>query len=85
MKLEEIASRINAHLRRLERDPEWNKPSPVYKTRNLYHSGAMRAGSYVQVWYVSYQGTFSWRKAEALAYLEWLDKGNKGLHWEMRK
>jgi hypothetical protein len=82
MKLTEIAERIGIHLRRLEQDTEFNAPHPVYKTRRLFCAHAHRGGSYVMVRYVSYQGTISLTKENALKYLAWLDAGNKGRHWE---
>ena len=35
--------------------------------------------------YVSYQGEASLKKAEAEAYLAWLDAGNVGRHYEQQR
>jgi hypothetical protein len=81
MKLDEIASRINAHLKRFEADPKIN----VARGGNLrpyYYAGAHRRGRFVGVRYVSFQGVRSISKADAERYLAWLDAGNEGRHHE---
>ncbi|MHA1573356.1 MAG: hypothetical protein ACTSX8_05130 [Alphaproteobacteria bacterium] len=80
IKLTEIAERIRVHLKRFEADPEINKLNPTYKTSPYWNAGAHRAGSYVRIKYVSYQHGSTLSKADALAYLEWLDAGNVGKH-----
>lgn len=85
MKLTEIAARINAHLRRFEKDPTINKLDPKYRTRPYWSAGAWRAGSRVAVIYVSYQGSRTLTKAEALRYLEALDSGFVGRHYELER
>lgn len=85
MKLAEISDRICKHLRRFEADPKINPPDPVYKTRPYFMTNSRSAGSRVFVKYVSYQNTYSLTKAEAIAYLEWLDAGNVGRHFEQQK
>jgi hypothetical protein len=89
--LTEIAERIDAHLRRMACDPEFNKEQFWYseKTRRresmgrpLYGARARRTGNRVSVMYVSYQGTSKLARADALAYLAWLDAGNRGKHFE---
>lgn len=83
MKLSEIASRIDIHLRRFERDPNINvRPKhKEYRTLPYYGARAFYSGSRVFVCYVSYQGDTSLTKAEAQRYLAWLDAGNIGKHF----
>lgn len=80
--LEKIAARINEHLVRFENDPLINR-RPFFDGALLpyYCAGAVRAGNYVDVRYVSFQLTSRMRKAEAEAYLAWLDAGNVGTHY----
>ena len=80
MTLTEIAAKINAHLMRFEADKTINANA---KGQPYYHAGCCRAGSYVQVKYVSYQGETNISRADALAYLAWLDAGNVGKHYAM--
>lgn len=79
--LTEIAKRINGHLTRFEADPKINVRNATYQTQPYYHAGAYRAGAYVQVWYVSYQGKTNLKRDEAVRYLAWLDAGNVGSHY----
>jgi hypothetical protein len=87
MKLKEAAARIDAHLNRFERDPKINKVAQHggMKTREYYGVGAITGGSRVFVTYIRYQGSASLTKAQAEAYLGWLDGGNIGRHYEMEK
>lgn len=82
LKLKEVAERINAHLRRFEGDPKINKRrahglTPYYNAASFYSGGA-----HVGVCYVSFQGTSHLTKADALKYLEMLDGGFVGRHYE---
>lgn len=43
------------------------------------------AGPKVGVKYISYQHAWKLTKADALAYLGWLDAGNEGTHRDMRR
>ena len=79
-KLGEIASRIDAHLKRFAVDPAINKIAGRHGEAGYYHSSAYTAGRYVRVRYVSYRNTVSLSKPAALAYLAWLDDGNVGKH-----
>lgn len=82
MKLEEIAERINAYLVRFEKDPKLNKRDPSRaNTTPFYNAHAFRAGRYVRIMYVSYQGIGSITKQEAEQYLAWLGAGNVGKHY----
>lgn len=78
MKLDEIASRILAHLKRFEADKKINasKYGVPYYMVNAY-----RAGTRVGVAYVAYQYHSKLKKADAEAYLAWLDAGNVGTHY----
>lgn len=80
--LTEIGKRIRYHLKNLEDDREWNARDPKYGTVHLWNSNAYRAGRYVNVTYISYQGTTSLPRDKAEAYLEGLDGGFKGRHFE---
>ncbi len=84
LKLTEIADRITAHLKRFERDPVINKLNK-WDAKPYYNAHAWRGGAYVRIRYVSYRGTTSLRRAEAIAYLEWLDAGNVGRHFEFQR
>jgi hypothetical protein len=92
MKLDEIAKRINAHLKRFESDPVINADKVHTNLRGqesrlkpYYCAGAAASGRYVFVMYVAYQGEIHLTKDEALRYLAWLDAGNVGKHWEALK
>lgn len=78
MKLAEIADKISAHLQRIEADPKLNSPPHGGTMRPYFQAGAWAAGRYVQVRYISYQGSWSMPKSVAAAYLAWLDAGNTG-------
>ncbi len=80
MKLEESAQRILAHLQRFEADPTIDARAASYYCVNAYV-----AGSRIGVTYVSFQGRSCLTKAEALAYLAWLDAGHVGRHYEALK
>jgi hypothetical protein len=89
--LTEIAKRIDGHLRRMACDPEFNKERFWHslKTgrqesmgRPLYGASARRAGNRVSVTYVAYQGSHNMPRADALAYLAWLEAGNRGTHFQ---
>lgn len=87
-KLADIAARINAHLKRFEADKDGvNKDDrgDGMGHRPFYHSGSGAAGRYVWVRYVSYQGGAHLAREEALTYLDWLDAGNVGTHYAMRR
>lgn len=95
MKLTEIAERIDAHLRRMERDPainirrDYNKSTWRWEVSEsgiatYYGANARRSGSRVRVVYVSYQGASTLKRDEAAAYLAWLDAGNNGTHYEQQ-
>ena len=81
--LASIAARIAVHLRRFESDPEINTRRARSRMLRFYHVAAARVGRYVAVVYISYQGRKCLTRAEALAYLAWLDAGHVGQHTQM--
>lgn len=86
-KLAEIARRILAHLKRFESDPEINKQrsSSGRELTPYYSVNAYASGSRVGIRYVSFRPEAWLTKAEALAYLAWLDGGVVGKHYKMPK
>jgi hypothetical protein len=80
-KLDEVARSIANHLTRLENDKEWNVRRDLGGLR-LWRAHAFRAGRYIGVRYVSYQGTANLTRDEAVRYLAALDRGFKGRHYE---
>jgi hypothetical protein len=84
LKLAEIASRINAHLKRFEKDPKINLDRSGNGLHD-YGAGAGVSGRYVYVYYARYQGYTNLTKADALRYLEMLDAGFVGRHWQALK
>lgn len=87
IKLKEIAERINAHLKRFEADPVINVNTREDRKglSRFYHASAYQSGSYVGVNYITYQGSTSLSRARALAYLEALDSGYVGRHFEFER
>lgn len=85
MKLTEIASRIDAHLKRFENDPEINAPRDATREQDrvgrYFRAYSWGSGRYVYVVYISFQGKIALTKPEAEKYLAWLDAGNVGKHW----
>lgn len=80
-KLGEIASRIAAHLVRMAAEETAAAGRGFTgKGRRFYEPNAWAAGSRVGIRYVSYQYTTPLTKADAWAYLQWLDAGNVGRH-----
>jgi hypothetical protein len=84
MKLSEIASRIDAHLKRFEADPIINKQGTAHQKglTPYYGAGSWSYGRYLRVFYITYQGGSILKRDAALKYLEWLDAGNVGRHYE---
>lgn len=79
MKIKEVADRIHAHLMRLEVE---NCPADGELPR-FYHACAYRAGRFVGVIYVSYQGSYNLPLGLAVEYLEALDAGYDGKHFNL--
>lgn len=81
--LTELATRIRAHLNRFETDKAINATDLKSGTQPYYHANAYRAGRYLGVKYISYQGTLMLDRPTANRYLAWLDAGNVGRHQKM--
>ena len=85
MKLKKIAARIDAHLHKREKEPAINTvTSSIYPVRRFFQTNAYASGNRVYIIYRAYQGFRSLTKAEAMAYLAWIEAGNVGEHYEMR-
>ena len=84
--LAQIAAQIDTHLKRFERDPKINKVDKKKRSglHPFYYAGAWAGGRWVYVKYIDFQGSSNLSRAEALAYLAWLDAGNVGQHYEMK-
>lgn len=86
MKLTDAAERIGAHLSRIAADPKLNPSRKEHGgTRAYFCPAAYARGSRVMVQYSNYQITSGLTKAEALAYLAWLDAGNVGTHYDAKR
>lgn len=79
MKLKEIAERIDAHLKRMEADPEINKPS-AWGTYRFHHAQAWHAGQFVYLIYQQHHDRIKLTAGEAYAYLSYLDDGGTDYH-----
>ncbi|MES2295280.1 MAG: hypothetical protein V4527_18430 [Pseudomonadota bacterium] len=85
--MKELATRINEHLKRFERDPAINIDKSREKTglHTYYNVSAYYAGgAKIGVVYIVYQNASNLSRSEATAYLEWLDVGNVGTHFTMK-
>lgn len=83
MTLTETAARISTHLHRFEADADINqakRQGAYLGTKPYYNAGAWRAGRYVYVQYVSYQGGTNLLRQQAESYLTRLDNGYVGKH-----
>ncbi len=80
MKMAEIAERIKSHLSRLEQDPLTARNDRGHA--RFWGTNATVAGRFVKIRYVSYQGWASLSKDEALRYLNKLDTGYVGQHFQ---
>lgn len=81
MKLAEIASKIHAHLARMEAE----QPKKDRAGGGYWNAHASAVGNGVSVRYVGYQGSTHLPKKLAEAYLWWLDAGNSGRHFEFER
>lgn len=83
LSLVEIASLINAHLKRFEADKGINAPRrELQNTVPFFNAWSSRAGAYIRVQYISYQGSTALTREQATAYLAKLDEGFIGRHFE---
>lgn len=75
--LKEIADEISGLLAAAERSGR--------EKHGMFHAGSCRAGSYVWVWWRTYQPHAALRREEALEYLQWLKEGHVTFVWEFRR
>lgn len=83
-----IAARIDAHLKRMERDEVRNldliPATAKHREQHLSHFYMANCwyagGAKIRIAYITYQGSRCITRDEALAYLAWLDAGNYGKH-----
>jgi hypothetical protein len=80
----EIGARIDAHLKRFEKDPKINRRDDDRLTP-FYMAGAAGIRHRVFVRYVSFQGITYLSVEDAERYLKWLDAGHVGKHWKVIK
>lgn len=80
----ELAARIDAHLKRFAADHAINRNTLADGTglSKYYNTSAFRSGSWIGVIYVSYQGSSKLTYHQAAKYLEMLDAGFVGRHFE---
>lgn len=83
MTMSELAEWINLYLKMFEGDPKINKKDDRNIPR-FWHSFCHYPGRgpKISVKYISFQHTSTLSKAEAEKYLEWLEAGNVGRHYE---
>ncbi len=86
-KLAEIAARIAAHLARFEADQALCKTQNIDGPRLTLFArpSVFVRGPRLLVSYSSALDTVTITKAQAIAYLAWLDAGGVGRHWEWER
>lgn len=85
IKLAELAKRIGVHLQKFA-ELERHKPATAgAQLGKYYNPTCWAAGSRLGIRYVSYQTNSYLSKADAIAYLDWLDAGNCGKHYRVEK
>jgi hypothetical protein len=84
MKMKEIATKINAYLKRFENDKEINKVNKHGLHPYFCASAYYERGPRIMVRFVSFQNPTYLNKQEAMDYLEWLDSGNVGTYYTMK-
>jgi hypothetical protein len=72
MPLRDIAANINRHLKSMERIDKL----PWLRNSGCYYMGGAR----VRLTYESREGGTTLSRSKAIAYLDWLNAGNKGKH-----
>ncbi len=79
---DDIAKRINDRLKWLEKNDNPEVASSYGKMHRFWNAGAYRAGRYVKVCYVSYQGSDNLTFDEAERYAQYLVKqGGNETHY----
>ena len=81
----EIGARLDAHLKRFEKDPKINHVDEDRRLPPFYMAGAAGIRHRVFVRYVSFQGITYLSVEDAARYLAWLDAGHVGKHWKVLK
>lgn len=79
-KLHELAARITIHLKRME-----VAQADISPWADYWKPRAWAAGNRVGISYVLHYADQTMTKAEAAAYLAWLDAGNSGKHFAMKE
>jgi len=84
---DDIAKRINDRLKWLEKNDNPVREGSYGKSPRFWNAGAYRAGRYVKVWYISYQGSANLTFDEAERYARYLVKqgGNNTHHQAFRE
>ena len=77
-----IAEQLFRHLRRIEQDSHSNVPTPgqplpFYHVQVRHYAGG-RTGGYIRIHYNSHEPEQRLTRAQAEAYLAWLDTGHRG-------
>lgn len=80
---QEIAARIEAHLRVFERDREVNVVRRGRRTFNTPRAVALEGPERVTVQYHAARLIYTLTLHNARQYLAWLDAGYKGAHWDL--
>lgn len=90
---DELAQKIDAHLKRFERSPKINPGRRYDKDKKKWVPDKMGIRDYYGAWargdrhrvrvlYVAYQGSSVLSIEDAEKYLAWLDAGHVGRHYE---
>ena len=87
MKLSELATGIEAHLKRFAADPKIAESQNIFGPKVKFYDEpyAHARGSRVMVRYHRQSCEAGLTKVEANAYLAWLDGGSVGFYWDMAK
>ena len=80
---DEIATRIDERLKWLEKNDNPVMPgNHDGSLKRFYNAGSSRAGRYVRVGYISYQGADTLTFDEAERYAQYLEGGGNERHFE---
>lgn len=80
--MKEMAKRIDAHLKRFEKDLTINKKIHNDLRAYWWAGAGYGGGSRLHVTYINYQAHPTLTKPEAAKYLQMLDSGFVGRHYE---
>lgn len=90
VKLKDICEEIHTYLKKFEGDSVINAAAESRLNAGAigltpyYNSCCYASGNRCMIVYISYQGAHSLTKTKALAYLEWLRKGNTDKHFMVK-